>query len=415
VAIITPPEPAVSESTSTARSSGPNLNLTLATLGFGITFWGWALLGPLGPRLQEQLGLSAQQLSLLVAVPVIVGSLGRIPVGALTDRYGARVMLPAVALVSVLPVLYLGFFASSFTAYIVGGFFLGIAGTSFAVGVPLVNGWFPPARRGLAIGIFGVGMGGTAISAFTTVKLTTAYGAAAPFVLVAVLLVVYGVLGALLIQNAPNRPAPATGSMLTRFWSTVKLGVTLRASAMYALGFGGFVAFSVYLPTYLKNAYGLTQQGAAMRTAGFVVLAVVMRPVGGWLSDKVDPLPVLTVAFGLTAILAAITATHPQAEVVRGAVFLALAGSLGAAAGATFAYVARFADPQQVGSVTGVVGACGGLGGFVPPLVMGSIFARTGGYGPGLLALAVVAIVAAAWTLALHRRSRVTEKVTAKA
>ena len=386
--------------------AGATRNLVLATVGFAIAFWAWALLSPLGPRLQEDLSVSAQQLSLLVAVPVIVGSLGRIPVGALTDRFGGRVMFPAVCLVSVLPVIYLGLFADTYAEYLVAGFLLGIAGTAFAVGVPLVNGWYPPHRRGLAIGIFGAGTGGTAISAFTTVRLADAVGEWFPFILVAVLLTLFAVAAGLWVRTPPGRPAPPSGSVLARFWGTLRLGVTVKASLMYALAFGGFVAFSVYLPTYLKTGFGVSTEGAALRTAGFVVLAVIMRPVGGWLSDRVGPLPVLAVSFGATAVLATIASLHITVDLLRGAVFLVLAGALGAASGATFAYVARFAEPHQVGSVTGVVGACGGLGGFVPPLIMGAVYASTGGYAIGLLALAVVAVAATLWTLSLARAAR---------
>src|SRR3954471_183216 len=119
------------------------LMLSLATAGFAINFWAWALLSPLGPLFKDSLNLSAFQQALLVAVPVVVGSLGRIPVGALTDRFGGRAMFPIASLVPVVPVLYLGLFGhSSLAALLVGGFFLGIAGTAFAVGVPFVSAWF---------------------------------------------------------------------------------------------------------------------------------------------------------------------------------------------------------------------------------------------------------------------------------
>jgi NNP family nitrate/nitrite transporter-like MFS transporter len=120
----------------------------VATIGFLVNFWAWALLGPLGPGLKEKLGLSFAAQSLLVAVPVIVGSLGRIPVGALTDKFGARVMFPIVSLATIVPVLTLAYVQSSYWAMIVVGFFLGIGGTAFAVGVPHVSAWYPPARRG---------------------------------------------------------------------------------------------------------------------------------------------------------------------------------------------------------------------------------------------------------------------------
>ncbi|HEX2809449.1 MAG TPA: MFS transporter, partial [Kineosporiaceae bacterium] len=130
--------------------------LTLASLGFALNFWAWALLSPLGPRFKDSLHLTPFQQSLLVAVPVVVGSLGRIPVGALTDRFGGRLMFPAVSFATIVPVLFIGYLGhSSLAGLLIGGFFLGIGGTAFAVGVPFVNAWFPPQRRGLAIGVFG--------------------------------------------------------------------------------------------------------------------------------------------------------------------------------------------------------------------------------------------------------------------
>ena len=183
--------------------------LALATVGFAINFWAWALLSPLAPRFKDLLDLSGSQQALLVAVPVLVGSLGRIPVGALTDRFGGRVMFPLVSLATSCRSCSSPWRASgSYAELLVGGFFLGIGGTAFAVGVPFVNAWFPPERRGLAIGVFGAGMGGTAISALTTVKLVTARGAAAPFVITAVVLVLYAVVAWLFLRDAPGRVVP---------------------------------------------------------------------------------------------------------------------------------------------------------------------------------------------------------------
>ncbi len=279
--------------------------LAFAATGFLVNFWAWALISPLGGAYRTELELSAFQQAFLVAVPVVVGSLGRIPVGALTDKLGARVMFPAVSVVTIVPVLFIGFVADSYPLLILGGFFLGVGGTAFAVGVPLVSAWFPPQRRGLALGVFGVGMGGTAISAFTTVRLADSSGRAVPFVIVAVVLLVYAAAAAMWLRDAPGR-VPAQGSFLARTWATVRLPAVGQLSVLYAVSFGGFVAFSVYLPTYLGNAYDLTASDAATRTAGFVVLAVVMRPVGGWLSDRVGPIPVLTASFLAAAVLAAL-------------------------------------------------------------------------------------------------------------
>ncbi|MGI5175750.1 MFS transporter [Dactylosporangium sp. CA-152071] len=384
-----PPAPA-------ATPPGAGRNLILATIGFTVNFWAWALLGPLGPGVKERLGLSFAAQSLLVAVPVVVGSLGRIPVGALTDRYGARVMFPLVSLATIVPVLTLTV-VSSYPALIVTGFFLGLGGTTFAVGVPLVSGWYPPARKGFALGVFGIGTGGTAIANFSTVKLADAYGADTPFLIVAAVLAVYAVLAFLLMRDAPGRQPPA-GSAVSRVLAVSRLGVTWQLCFLYAVGFGGFVAFSVYLPAYLKTVYGLTADDAALRTAGFVVLAVIARPTGGWLSDRFHPVPVLVWCFAGTALFAVVQAFQPALMPVATIAFLGMAALLGAAGGAVFALVGKVAPADKVGAVTGVVGAAGGLGGFVPPLVMGWVYGVEGSYAIGLMLLSDVALAAAVYT-----------------
>lgn len=382
---------------------GAYLQLVLATLGFALNFWAWALMGPLGPAYKNALGLTSFQQALVVALPVLVGSLGRIPVGALTDRFGARVMFPIISFLTMIPLLYLAFFGKSLSQLLIGGFFLGLGGTTFAIGIPLVNGWFPPERRGFALGIFGAGMGGTAISAFTTVKLAEAHTRSFPFLLVTVVLAVYGLLAMLFVRDAGN-PGKLIGGFWRRTWTTMRLGITIRLSALYAVGFGGFVAFSVYLVTYLKNAYGLTQADAASRTAGFVVIAVIARPIGGWLSDKFHPVSVLTGCFTIVTLLAGVAALHLELVPMATLAFLGMAAALGASAGACFALVARVAPAQSVGSVTGVVGAAGGLGGFVPPLVMGTVYGRTGSYTIGYLLLCAIAFSAAVYTVVAMRR-----------
>lgn len=379
--------------------------LALATTGFAVNFWAWALLSPLGPQFKDTLALSSFQQALLVAVPVLVGSLGRIPVGALTDRFGGRVMFPLVTVITIVPVLFLGLVGhSSLAALLVGGFFLGMGGTAFAVGVPFVSAWFPPQRRGLAIGVFGAGMGGTAISALTTVKLANSQGLAAPFVATAAVLAVYAVAAVVLLRDAPGRVVPDE-PLGRRLAATARLSVTWQASALYAVAFGGFVAFSVYLPAYLKTGYGLTQADAANRMAGFVLLAVLMRPVGGWLSDRFGPAKVLTWALAVVTGGAAVQAFTLSLAPMGTIAFLSMAAALGAGSGAVFALVARLAPANKVGSVTGVVGAAGGLGGFVPPLVMGAIYGALSSYALGLAALAVVAFATLVFTTTVVGRA----------
>ena len=390
------------------KAGRPWLMLVLATVGFAVNFWAWALISPLGPLFREKgtLGtLSESDVALMVAVPVLVGSLGRILVGALTDRYGGRVMFPLVSAVTILPILFLSFFAlDSYALILVGGFFLGVAGTAFAVGVPFVNAWFPPERRGLAVGVFGAGMGGTAISALTTVKLFTNVGPKAPFLITAGALAVYAVVAWMVLRDAPGRSVPTT-SLATRLVANAKLPITWQACILYAVAFGGYVAFSVYLPAYLKTAHGLTPADAANRMAGFVVVAVIMRPIGGWLSDRFGPVPVLATAYGVVVVGAAISAGTPPLNGLGTVAFLAMAAALGAGSGGTFALIARVTDPGRVGGVTGLVGAAGGLGGFVPPLIMGWVYGRTDSYAIGLWMLSITAALTLALTLTLVRRT----------
>ncbi|WP_202875641.1 nitrate/nitrite transporter [Kribbella speibonae] len=390
------------------RAGSPGLMLAVATIGFAVNFWAWALISPLGPLFRQNgaLGtLSESDVALLVAVPVIVGSLGRIVVGALTDKVGGRVMFPIVSAVTIVPILFIAFVAlDSYALLLVGGFFLGIAGTTFAVGVPFVNAWFPPERRGLAVGVFGAGMGGTAISALTTVKLYDGLGSRTPFLITAGVLAVYAVVAWSVLRDAPGRTAPTT-SLVKRLSSNARLPITWQACVLYAVAFGGYVAFSVYLPAYLKTDYGLTPADAANRMAGFVVVAVIMRPIGGWLSDKFGPIPVLAAGYAVVVAGAGVAATHPLLEHIGTIAFLGMAAALGSGSGATFALIAKVTDPARVGGVTGLVGAAGGLGGFVPPLVMGYVYGRTDSYAIGLWLLSATAALTLLLTLTIVRKT----------
>lgn len=396
--------PAAAAPTGSQVAPGAYRALILATLGFALNFWAWALLSPLGPIFVER-GLAADA-ALIVAIPVLVGSLGRIPIGALTDRYGGRLMLPLTSVVTVIPVLFLGFVGQyTYATLIVGGFFLGIAGTTFAIGVPYVNSWFPPAKRGMATGIYGAGMGGTAISAFTTVPLVNNVGNAAPFVVTSIALLAFAVIGWLLMPTAPTWK-PATRNIVEQSVATMKLTITWQACYLYALAFGGYVAFSVFLPTMLQTWYGLEPADASFRMAGFVIVAVLMRPTGGALSDRIGPTTTLLIAYTLVSIGAIVLIFHPALVPIGTLSFLIMAIGLGMGTGAVFALVAATSEPSVVGSVTGFVGAAGGLGGFVPPLVMSAVHGATGSYSLGIVLLLLATLGAIGVTLAVAHGAR---------
>ncbi|MFF2328866.1 MULTISPECIES: nitrate/nitrite transporter [unclassified Streptomyces] len=365
-------------------------NLVMATIGFGLTFWAWNLISPLSGDYKDRLGLSSFEQSLLVAVPVLVGSLGRIPVGALTDKYGARLMFPLISALTIVPVLLLIPAADSYGAMLVVGFLLGLGGTTFAIGIPLVNSWFPPARRGLALGVFGMGMGGVALSGYFTPRIAK-HGDHLPFLVVAAALLVYSALAAFLIKDRPDRPVP-TDSLAHRLGAAGRLRVTWELSALYAIGFGGIVAFGVYLPTYLKTWYELSPTDAGTKAAGFALVTVVFRPIGGWLSDRVHPALVTAAALGLAALMAIVQAFDPDLAPGGTVALLCMAAGLGTASGSVFALVSQVTPQAKVGSVTGIVGAMGGLGGFVPPLVMGAIYSAKGSYSIGFMLLSDLAL-----------------------
>jgi NNP family nitrate/nitrite transporter-like MFS transporter len=380
--------------------------LASASVGYLVFVWAWALLGPLAPILRERLGLTLLQQALVVAVPVVVGSLARIPAGALADRFGGRRVFLLVALMAIAAVVELGFAGhQSLAGLLLGGVLLGAAGSAFAVGVPFVSGWFPVTRRGLAVGILGMGVSGSAVSAVTTVRLAARYGITAPFLVAAVVLAAFAVIALLVLRDPPARAVPDR-PVMRRLGAALRLPVTRQASGWYAIAFGGFVAISVYLPAYLHNAYGVAPDAAADRMAAVVLMAVLMRPVGGWLADRLSPLPPLAMALAVVVIAAVVLARTPRLDPAATVALLALSAGLAAASAATVAYIGRVAPPAMIGIVTGVVTAVAGLAGFAAPLIMALAFSRTGSYGPALTLLATVSIAALLGVLHRSRRDR---------
>lgn len=378
------------QETTTKPPAAAYRNLIVATVGFALTFWAWNLIAPLGSAFGESLGLSSFEQSFLVAVPVIVGSLGRIPVGALTDKFGAKIMFPLVTAATIIPVLLVTVARDSYLAMILVGFLLGLGGTTFAIGVPLVNSWFPPAKRGAAVGIFGMGMGGVALSGYFTPRIAK-HGENLPFFIVAIALAAYVVIAWFLISDRPDRVIPTT-SLGKRLGDAGKLRVTWELSALYAIGFGGIVAYGTYLPTYLKTWYELDPVDAGTKAAGFALVTVIFRPIGGWLSDRIHAAIVTACALGVVALFAIVQAFDPSLAPGGTIDLLVMAAGLGTASGSVFALVAQVTPPSKVGSVTGIVGAIGGLGGFVPPLVMGAIYSSQNSYSIGFMLLSDLAL-----------------------
>ena len=384
------------QATSALGPPGAARALALATLALLVNFWAWNLLAPLAPGYADELSLSPFQVAVLVSVPVLVGSLGRIPLGALTDRFGGRMVFTAVTYAVIAPVLFLAT-VNSYPLLLVGGLALGLGGASFAIGVPYVTPWVRPERRGLALGVYGAGNIGTAVSGFVSPSIASSLGRPWAFIAVAVALGVLATVFLLLGREAPGR-TPATEPFGVRFARALRLPVARDLAMLYAITFGGFVAFGAYLPTYLAATYRLETGDAALRAAGFIVVATACRPVGGWLSDRADGARVLAWGLGIVGAGAIVTAFAPPMPVATVA-FLSIAGALGLGNGAVFALLGRDVPAAQVGSVTGLVGAAGGLGGFLPPLIMGLVVQATGSYAIGLMLLSDVAFAGLIYTL----------------
>ncbi|HEY4588973.1 MAG TPA: MFS transporter [Thermoanaerobaculia bacterium] len=363
--------------------------LALGTLSFAVCFMAWGLVSAFAPRFREMFSLSATQTALLVAVPVLLGSLARLPVGMLADRFGGRSVFTVLMLLVAVPA-WLVPAAGSYQALLGVAFFLGIAGSSFPVGVGFVSRWTPAERQGSALGVYGLGNIGQSAAVFLGPLLAARIGWHPVFQGAAVLLIVWGIAFGLLARDAPSTARPKGVGEMLGVLRRERLAWVL--SLFYFLTFGGFVAFSIYLPTLLKDQFGLKPADAGFRAAGFVVLATLMRPVGGWLADRIGGARVLAGVFLGVAPFALLMTWPVMLPFTVGA--LGCAALLGVGNGAVFKLVPQY-FPKETGTVTGLVGAMGGLGGFFPPLLLGVFRDRLGVAWPGFVLLAAMALLLA--------------------
>lgn len=372
-----------------ATSDGNKLQLVLATGAFAVCFAVFGSVSALMPELRKpaHLNLSPMEVSIALSVPVLLGSLGRIPLGILADRFGGRKIFIGVLLAAIVAGLSIGF-VESYAMLLVFSFFVGIGLASFSVGVVFVSGWYPPTLQGTALGIYGAGCIGQSLAAFGAPLVVMAIGSIAwGFWLFAFLAAVWT---AFFVWSAIDPPKNSSNKSLADFLQPLKESKSWLLSLYYFLTFGGFVAMAIYLPIFLtEDPYKLTPADAGFRTAGFVVLATIMRPVGGILADKIGGRKILLAVFPMTAVMAILMAFPMMMTFTIGA--LGMATAIGLGNGAVFKLVPEY-FPKTVGSVTGLVGAAGGLGGFFPPLVLGAIRQATGTFTLGFIFLALFAL-----------------------
>lgn len=382
-----------------SKREGNLLQLLLATGAFALCFAVFGSVSAMMPLFRKMLHLTPVQVSIAIAVPVWLGSLGRIPLGMAEQRYGGRAVFSVVMVLSVIPAFLMGW-VHSYALLVVVGLFMGISLASFAVGVGFVNAWYPPQRQGVALGIYGAGNIGQSLAAFGSPLLAAWAGMRWGFWTFGLILTGWLVLYLIFARNAPR---PASAKSLREIARPLRHKRSWLLSLYYFLTFGGFVAMGIYLPTFLTEVFGLSPQDAGFRTAGFVVLATAMRPLGGWLADRVGGRSILAFVFPAVMVMSLLLAAavdgraqwpgvNPIVPFTVGA--LGMAAAIGLGNGAVFKLVPEY-FPADVGAVTGLVGAAGGLGGFFPPLVLGAVRQSTGQFTLGFLLLGIFAVLCA--------------------
>ncbi len=366
-------------------------HVALGTISFTVCFAAWGLISAFAPEFRKIFHLTPTQSAALVAAPVVLGSLARIPMGMLADRWGGRSVFAALMAVCAIPA-FVAPWAGSFDHLLVIGFFLGLAGSSFAVGIGYVSPWTPAAKQGSALGVYGLGNIGQSAAVFLGPVIAAEVGWQWVYRGTAVLLIGWTIAFAWLARNAPTTRRAATVSEMAGVLLRERLSWAM--AAFYFLTFGGFVAFSIYLPLLLRDQFGLSITDAGFRAAGFVVIATLLRPVGGWLSDRIGGARVLAGVFLGVAGFALLLAWPAIIPFTVGA--LGCAALLGLGNGAVFKLVPQF-FPKQTGTVGGLVGALGGIGGFFPPLLLGFCREHFNTVWPGFLLLSATAM-ALWWT-----------------
>ena len=369
-------------------NSGSGRALFLSTTAFAVSFAVWGLLAALAPTFTQLYDLTATEKSLMIAVPVLLGSIGRIFAGLAADKWGGRIVFAALLAFSAVPAVAIGF-STSYNQLLVFGLLLGVAGTTFPVGVGFTSRWFPPEKQGSALGVYGMGNIGQSIAVFGAPVLAAVLGDwRTVFFIFAAIALIWGIVFYLTAKQSPTAIRPKTLAESLAPLKTSKVAWVL--SLFYFLTFGGFVALALYMPTLLREIFALAPTDAGARTAGFVVLATLMRPIGGYLADKFGGERILVGVFLAIGVLAVFLSSYSIVPFTIGA--LGCAAALGLGNGAVFKLVPQY-FAKETGTVTGLVGAFGGLGGFFPPLELGLIKDAIGTYTLGFVLLSAFSLL----------------------
>jgi NNP family nitrate/nitrite transporter-like MFS transporter len=372
---------------------------------FDMSFMVWVMLGPLGVQIASDLQLDAGQKGLMVAVPLLSGALLRVVNGVLVDRIGPKAtgLIGQVIVIAGLVIAWY-FGVHSFGLILALGVVLGVAGSSFAVALPLASRWYPPQYQGVALGIAGAGNSGTVFAALFAPGLAAAFGWMNVLGLAAIPLGVALIVYVICAKDAPNPPPPKG---LLEYLSVLRIGDAWWFMFFYAVTFGGFSGLASSLTIYFNAEYGLNPISAGYFTAAAVFAGSLVRPVGGALADRIGGIRALSIMYVAAAAALVVASFHLPAAWMALAFFIAGMLALGMGNGSVFQLVPqRFR--REIGVMTGLVGMTGGIGGFYLASSLGYSKQFTGSYQFGLLLFAVLAMLALIGLTTIKGRWRTT-------
>jgi NNP family nitrate/nitrite transporter-like MFS transporter len=375
--------------TDQANTYGHKPTVFAAFLHFDLSFMIWVLLGALGVSISESLGLSAGQKGLMVAIPILSGSLMRIPLGLLSDRFGGRRVGLGMLCALFVPLL-IGWQSGTSLGVLVGvGLMLGVAGASFAVVLPLASRWYPPERQGLVMGIAAAGNSGTVVANLVAPRVAAHVGwhnvLALTMIPLALVLVAFWFL-------AKDSPTRVTQQSLGSYLGALRQRELWWFCLFYSVTFGGYVGLSSFMPLLLRDQYQLSAVSAGYLTALAALAGSALRPVGGYVADRIGGVRLLSVLLGGIGAAYVLAARLPDLTTMV-VILVAAMVCLGLGNGAVFQLVPQ-CFRRQIGVATGVVGAVGGLGGFILPTMLGQFKQHTGSFGAGFVVLGTVAFIA---------------------
>ena len=379
-------------STTTKTSNKAYSVLIVSTLAFTVCFMVWMMFGVIGIPIKKALNLNATQFGLLTAMPILTGSLVRVPLGIWTDRFGGRIVMFILMLSTVIPIWMMSY-ATEYWQFLVIGLFVGLAGGSFSVGTPYVARWFPKNRQGFAMGVYGAGNSGAAVNKFIAPALVVAFGwTMVPQVYAAVMLGM-ALLFWIFSASDPSHLVASNVSFMDQL-KALKDPKVLRYCQYYSIVFGGYVGLSLWMVQYYVGEFGLEIRTAALLAACFSLPGGVLRAIGGWLSDKYGAHQVTWWVMWVSWICLFLL-SYPQTDFTIQTIngpqtyhiglniyaFTGLMAVLGVAWAFGKASVFKYIGddyPNNIGTISGIVGLAGGLGGFILPIMFGAILDITG-------------------------------------